>query len=146
MQDIAKTPSRPRSCPSTEFWLLPLTEDIFRTRVSQPKRAKWKMVVRSDGVILVDKGIQLKRCARHSSAREHIYSLSVSRMGIGWFSNLAALGLCNRLLNRSPGKQSRRVCYESAWSPSNSATVSPGHKAKAIGASGIQQVRSQRLV
>lgn len=79
------------------------------------------MVVRSDGVILVDKGIQLKRCARHSSAREHIYSLSVSRMGIGWFSNLAALGLCNRLLNRSPGKQSRHLCYKSAWSPSNGA-------------------------
>lgn len=59
--------------------------------------------------MLVDKGIQLKRCARHSSAREQIYSLSVSRMGIGWFNNLAALGLCNRLLNRSPGKQSRHL-------------------------------------
>lgn len=68
------------------------------------------MVVRSDGVILVDKGIQLKRCARHSSAREQIYSLSVSRMGIGWFNNLAALGLCNRLLNRSPkGKKHSSV-------------------------------------
>lgn len=137
MQDIAKTPSRPRSCPNTEFWLLPLTEHIFRTRVSQPKRAKWKMVVRSDGVILVDKGIQLKRCARHSSAREHIYSLSVSRMGIGWFNNLAALGLCNRLLNRSPRKQNTHLHYKSGQLPSNGTTASPTYKGKAIRASGI---------
>lgn len=55
--------------------------------------------------MLVDRGIQLKRWARHSSAREQMYSLSVSRMGIGWFNNLAALGLCNRLLSRSPGEK-----------------------------------------
>lgn len=146
MQDMAKTPSRPRSCPNTEFWLLPLTEDIFRTRVSQPKRAKWKMVVRRDGVMLVDKGIQLKRCARHSSAREHIYSLSVSRMGIGWFNNLAALGLCNRLLNRSPRKQSRHLRYESRQLPSNGATTNPSYKAKGIRASGTQQVSVQRFI
>lgn len=146
MQDMAKTPSRPRSCPNTEFWLLPLTEDIFRTRVSQPKRAKWKMVVRSDGVILVDKGIQLKRCARHSSAREHIYSLSVSRMGIGWFNNLAALGLCNRLLNRSPRKQNTHLHYESRQLTSNCATTNPSCKAKGIRASGTPQVSVPRFI
>lgn len=52
--------------------------------------------------MLVDKGIQLKRWARHSKAKEQTYSLSVSRTGIGWFSNLAALGLCSKLLKRSP--------------------------------------------
>lgn len=99
---MASTPSQPRSWFKAEFWLLPLMEDIFLARVSQPKRAKWKMVVRREGVMLVDRGIQLKRWARHSNAREHTYSLSVSRTGIGWFSSLAVLGLCNRLLKRSP--------------------------------------------
>jgi len=80
--------------------------------------------------MLVDKGIQLKRCARHSSARAHIYSLSVSRMGIGWFSNLATLGLCNRLLNRSPKKQSTHWHQKSGRLPSNAAAASPSYKAK----------------
>lgn len=49
MQDMARTPNRPRSWPNTQFWLLPLTDAIFLARMSQPKRAKWKMVVRRDG-------------------------------------------------------------------------------------------------
>lgn len=101
---MARTPSRPRSSPKTEFWLLPLREGVLRARVSQPKRAKWKMVVRREGVMLAERGIQLKRWARHSRAREQTYSLSVSRTGIGWFNSLAVLGLCNRVLRRSPGQ------------------------------------------
>lgn len=53
--------------------------------------------------MLADRGIQLKRWARHSKAREQTYSLSTSRMGMGWCSSLAELGLCNRLLSKSPG-------------------------------------------
>lgn len=52
--------------------------------------------------MLADRGIQLKRWARHSKAREQTYSLSTSRMGMGWCSSLAELGLCNRLLSKSP--------------------------------------------
>lgn len=96
--------------------------------------------------MLVDKGIQLKRCARHSSAREHIYSLSVSRMGIGWFNNLAALGLCNRLLNRSPRKESTRRRYKSGQRPSSGASGSLSCKTKAIRASSTRQVIVQRFV
>ena len=42
----------------------------------QPKRAKWKMEARRAGVMEEERGIQLKRCARHSRAREHRAPLS----------------------------------------------------------------------
>lgn len=45
-----------------------------------PKRAKWKIEARRDGVIEVERGIQLKRWAKHSSASRHRAALSASRI------------------------------------------------------------------
>lgn len=44
----------------------------------QPNRAKWKMEARSAGVMEEDRGIQLKRWAKHSSASRHNVLLSDS--------------------------------------------------------------------
>ena len=74
-------------------------------RRSQPKRAKWKMDANRAGVMLVDSGIQLNRCARHSRAREQSCSLSWSSMGMGWHSSLEYWLLCSRLHNTSATTQ-----------------------------------------
>ena len=47
--------------------------------LSQPNPAKWKMVSRMDGVMMFDKGIQLKRCAKHFRERMHVSSALLSR-------------------------------------------------------------------
>ncbi len=44
-----------------------------------PKRAKWKIEARRDGVMEEERGIQLKRWAKHSSASRHRAPLSASR-------------------------------------------------------------------
>lgn len=56
-------------------------------RRSQPKRAKWKMDASRVGVMLVDKGIQLNRWAKHSKTRQQSCWLSLSSAAMGWQSS-----------------------------------------------------------
>lgn len=112
-QVMASTPSRARStllpslccpfCPSpfevggiVPGFSCPLEEEEFEemkdpilafVRRSQPKRAKWKMDANRVGVMLVDRGIQLKRWAKHSNTRQQSWWLSLSNDAMGWQSS-----------------------------------------------------------
>lgn len=105
-QVIASTPSRARStlltspCWSFGLSLLavgsvpelscPLDVEEIKgpvlalVRRSQPKRAKWKMDASRVGVMLVDRGIQLNRWAKHSKTRQQSWWLSLSSAAMGW--------------------------------------------------------------
>lgn len=107
---MASTPSRARSTLVTSFccpflpppfdgvfgWSCPLEDDelqeikdpvlVFVLR-SQPNRAKWKIEANNVGVMLVDRGIQLKRWAKHSNTRQHSWWLSLSSAAMGWHSS-----------------------------------------------------------
>lgn len=94
MQFMAMTPSRARSIwpvlerpPSPLAGWRPGAESPFEVGRGfvlvgcwHPKRAKWKMDARRDGVMEEERGIQLKSCARHSSASRHREPLSPSRI------------------------------------------------------------------
>ena len=55
--------------------------------ISQPKRAKWKMEASRVGVMLVERGIQLNRWAKHSKTRQQSCWLSLSNAAMGWQSS-----------------------------------------------------------
>lgn len=94
MQFMAMTPSRARSIwpvlqrpPSPLAGRRPGAESPFEVGRGfvligcwHPKRATWKIDARRDGVMEEERGIQLKRCARHSSASRHRAPLSASRI------------------------------------------------------------------
>ena len=64
-QSIAREPKFPALSVASEM-------------LSHPSPAKWKMVSRIEGVMMFDKGIQLKRLARHLRQRIQISSVFLS--------------------------------------------------------------------
>lgn len=73
------------SCPLEEEELEEMKDPVLAfVRMSQPKRAKWKMDASRVGVMLVDRGIQLNRWAKHSKTRQQSCWLSLSNVAMGW--------------------------------------------------------------
>lgn len=111
MQVMASTPRRERSTllpslcrppPFDEGGIVPASRcpledeeveemkepDLAFVRRSQPKRAKWKMDASRVGVMLLDRGIQLNRWAKHSKTRQQRCWLSLSSAAMGWHRSL----------------------------------------------------------
>lgn len=74
---------------------------------SQPKRAKWKMDASSVGVMLVDRGIQLKRWAKHSKTRQQSCWLSLSSAAKGWQRSFEYWLPSNKLPSNSTNRLNR---------------------------------------
>lgn len=74
------------SCPLEDEDVEEMKALVF-VRRSQPKRAKWKMDASRVGVMLVDRGIQLNRWAKHSKTRQQSCWLSLSSVAMGWQSS-----------------------------------------------------------
>lgn len=129
-QVMASTPSRARStllpslccpCRPPPFdvggivpWLsCPLEEEEMKdpvlafVRRSQPKRAKWKMDASRVGVMLVDRGIQLNRWAKHSKTRQQSCWLSLSNAAMGWQSSFEYWLPWNKLPSNSTDRLKR---------------------------------------
>lgn len=77
-------------------------------RRSQPKRAKWKMDASSVGVMLVDRGIQLNRWAKHSKTRQQSCWLSLSNAAMGWQSSFEYWLPWNKLPSNSTDRLKRQ--------------------------------------
>ena len=97
------------SCPLEDEELDDMKDPLLAfVRRSQPKRAKWKMDANRVGVMLVDKGIQLNRWAKHSKTRQQSCWLSLSNAAMGWQSSFEYWLPWNKLPSSSTGRKRRQ--------------------------------------
>lgn len=98
------------TCPLEEEELDEMNDPVLAlVRRSQPKRAKWKMDANRVGVILVERGIQLNRWAKHSNTRQQSCWLSLSNVAMGWQSSFENWLPWNKLPSNSTGRMKRHV-------------------------------------
>lgn len=101
------------SCPLEEEELEEMKGPVLAfVRRSQPKRAKWKMEASRVGVMLVDRGIQLNRWAKHSKTRQQTCWLSLSSVAMGWQSSFEYWLPWNKLPSNSTARLKR---HKIAW-------------------------------
>lgn len=74
---------------------------VLDFRISHPNPAKWNTVLNREGVIIEDKGIQLKYWAKHFKAKQHRFWDSTSKGGNA-SSGIRQLGDLNMLLSTFP--------------------------------------------